>query len=323
MNAPESPEPLVSVVMLSYNHASYIRQAVQSVVDQQRPFPVELLISDDTSSDSSAAIIRELAAAHPDLIRDVSPRERLGLGANFRHTYRQCRGKYIAMLDSDDYWLSRDKLARQAAFMESNPGCSLSFHNAVLWVDWDQTSTVKVPVPVPEFHGGSSFIRRNPVTTMTAMFRRIIDPRILDTLPGLDLQDLPLWVNLADQGSVKYIPDLFGFYRIHRAGTYAKSSNLRRMQFRYESLRRIREFVAPETGRAMDREFVRLLLLLSLRKLVQGGQVSAALQDWRDARKSASRGQLGLLRFLSLMANAIMNGLYFGLGKLLVRRSTS
>ena len=313
--------PLISVVMLSYNHGRYIRQAIQSVIDQERPFAVELLVSDDGSTDDTVSIVDELAAAHPDLIRIVSPKEHLGLGGNFRHTCLQCRGKYIAMLDSDDCWLSRNKLVRQVAALESDPQCTLCFHNAVLWTEWNQTSAMKLPVVVPEFRGGSYFLKRNPITTMTAMFRNTVDRRVLDTLPGLDLQDLPLWVHLADRGSVKCLPDLFGFYRIHRHGTYAQSSNLRRLQARYESLRRIREFVSIETGRAMDRDFARLLLILSLRKLVQHRQIAAARADWREARRSASRGHVGVLTFFGLMMNAVVNGLYFGVGKLLVWRS--
>ncbi|MBI3675252.1 MAG: glycosyltransferase [Proteobacteria bacterium] len=321
MTSGDEPAPLVSVVMLSLNHGRYIRQAIQSVIDQERPFGVELLISDDGSTDDTLSIVAEFAAAHPDLIRIVSPKEHLGLGGNFRHACLQCRGKYIAMLDSDDYWLSRNKLVRQAAALESDPQRTLCFHNAVLWTEWNQTSVMKLAVVVAEFRGGSYFLKRNPITTMTAMFRNIVDRRVLDTLPGLDLQDLPLWVHLADIGSVKCLPDVFGFYRIHRQGTYARSSNLQRLQTRYESLRRVREFVSPETGCAMDREFAGMLLILSLRKLIQNQQIAAARADWREARKSAARGNVGAVAFLSLVTSAIANGLYFGVGKLFVRRS--
>jgi glycosyltransferase involved in cell wall biosynthesis len=323
MTAPTPQQPLISVIMASYNHGRYIRQALQSVVDQERPFPVELVVSDDGSTDDSLSIIAEFAGKYPELVRVVSPEEHLGLGGNFRHAYMQCKGKYVAMLDSDDYWLSRDKLVRQVAVLENDPECTLCFHNAVLWVEWNQTSRMRLAEAVPEFRGGAEFLRRNPVTTMTAMFRNIVDQRILDTLSGLDLQDLPLWVFLADKGTVKFLPDLFGFYRIHGKGTYAQADNTKRIQSRYECLRRIRNYVVPQTQRAMDRDFAQSLLVLAMRKLLQHRDWAAALADWREARRSAARGELGILKFSSLMAAAAGGGLYLALAKLFSRVRTA
>lgn len=314
----DQPVPLVSVVMATYNHGLYIRQAIESVVSQQRPFPVELIISDDASSDDTLAIARELAAKHPDLIRVVSSEQRLGIGGNFRRAYMQCRGKYIAMLDSDDYWLSRDKLVRQVAFMESNPQCTLSFHNAVIWTEWNQTSRMKLPQIVPEFSGGSLFLTRNPVTTMTTMFPRVIDQRIIDILPGMDVQDMPLWVWLADQGSVRCLPDLFGVYRFHKKGTYVQANNLSRLQTKYEWFRRIHDLVAPDTRLVLDRETAKTLLRLSLRKIFQVGHLAAARADWREARLCAAKAGVGFWNFVGMVIDAGLYSGRFALAKVLV-----
>lgn len=56
--------PLVSVCMITYNHAPYIRQAVESVLMQKTDFPVELVIGDDASTDGTSEILRELATVN-------------------------------------------------------------------------------------------------------------------------------------------------------------------------------------------------------------------------------------------------------------------
>lgn len=311
----DQPSPLVSVLMATYNHGAYIRQAIQSVLDQQVPFAVELIISDDASTDDTLAIAKEMAARHPEIIRIVNSGQHLGLGGNFRFAYMQSRGKYIAMLDSDDYWLGRDKLVRQVAVMESDSHCTLSFHNAVIWTEGSRHSRMKLPKAIPEFRGGSYFLTRNPVTTMTAMFPRIIDPRILDALPGLDVQDMPMWIWLADHGSVKCIPDLFAVYRIHKKGTYIQANNLSRLQTKCEWLRRVRDLVLPDTRRALDRELAKTLLNLSLRKMLQMKQPAAASADWREACASAARGGVGVWSFAGMMVSAGLQGASFALAK--------
>ena len=57
--------PLVSVCMTTYNHEAYLAQAIESVLAQQTSFGVELVLGDDCSTDSTAAICREYAAKYP------------------------------------------------------------------------------------------------------------------------------------------------------------------------------------------------------------------------------------------------------------------
>ena len=94
--------PLVSVVMTTYNHAPYLRQAIEGVLAQQTPFDVELVLGEDCSTDATPAICREYAERYPGRVRLVTGPANVGWRANYRRTFEACRGRYVAYCDGDD-----------------------------------------------------------------------------------------------------------------------------------------------------------------------------------------------------------------------------
>jgi glycosyltransferase involved in cell wall biosynthesis len=125
--------PLVSICCLTYNHAPFIRKCLEGFLMQQTNFPIEILIHDDCSTDSTTEIIREYEAKYPDLIFPLYEEEnqysRGGAGKMDLYNYRRARGKYIAYCEGDDYWTDPLKLQKQVDFMEANPEYSVCFHD--------------------------------------------------------------------------------------------------------------------------------------------------------------------------------------------------
>lgn len=113
-------DELVSVVLVTYNHESFIGRAVDSIVNQKHSFQIELLIADDCSTDKTSQIIKEYAARYPDVIKILKREKNLGPTKNLFNAYQQCRGKYIAQLEGDDYWTDAEKLQKQYDFLEQN-----------------------------------------------------------------------------------------------------------------------------------------------------------------------------------------------------------
>lgn len=112
--------PLVSVVMIVYNQEVCVGRAIESVLAQRTNFTVELLISDDCSTDSTATVCRRYAESNP-AIKFVRNSQNKGLVRNYYDTIRRASGKYIADLAGDDYWTDPNKLQAQAELMEANP----------------------------------------------------------------------------------------------------------------------------------------------------------------------------------------------------------
>ncbi|MDR3198680.1 MAG: glycosyltransferase [Planctomycetaceae bacterium] len=119
----QSP-PLVSVCTTTYNAEPYIRQTLDGVLMQKTGFNFEYVIADDASKDRTADLIRDYAERYPQIIRFRRNEKNMGLNANFMKTMLECCGKYIALLDGDDYWTDSNKLQLQVDFMESHRECS-------------------------------------------------------------------------------------------------------------------------------------------------------------------------------------------------------
>jgi SAM-dependent methyltransferase len=91
----------VSVVIPSYNHAAYVRQAVHSVAMQSHR-DIQLVVVDDGSSDASVSIVAEALRAVPDSVFEVH--EHAGIAATMNHGLELTDGEFVCFLDSDDYF---------------------------------------------------------------------------------------------------------------------------------------------------------------------------------------------------------------------------
>lgn len=117
----EKAEPLVSVVMLTYNHRPYIRQALESVLSQVTSFPFEVLVGDDASWDGTSEIVREYAKRYSGQVTGIVRSHNMGATRNLADLFSRCRGRYIAGCEGDDYWTDVDKLEKQVRFLECHP----------------------------------------------------------------------------------------------------------------------------------------------------------------------------------------------------------
>ena len=131
--------PLVSICCITYNHAPFIRKALDGFLMQEPPTGVsadepwyEILIHDDASTDGTTEIIKEYAAKYPDLIFPLYETENQyskGHAADIdMYNYKRARGKYIAYCEGDDYWTDPKKLQKQIDWMDMHPDYSVCFH---------------------------------------------------------------------------------------------------------------------------------------------------------------------------------------------------
>lgn len=241
----------VSVLMTSYQHERYVARALEGVLEQ-RHVSFELIVGDDASTDGTRAIIREYAAAHPDVVRTVLPAANLGCGgkAIFAEITRLSQGEYLAMLDADDYWIDPDKLRRQVDYLDAHPESSMCFHNA--WCRYEE-----VPAPDHLFNtplqpsrlGLRELLDGCPVAACSPMLRRAA----LDPLPAWYLSmpwgDWPLYLLAAEHGDIAYLPEVMGVYRIHRGGMYSGLEPLAALEVLTAFYERLREVLPPDHER--------------------------------------------------------------------------
>ena len=131
-----SAEPAIRVVITTFQHEGFIARAVESVLDQETNFPVELIVIDDCSTDGTAGELDRLSALHPGRFEVRRPPENRNDLYDFGHALDEATTPYLAMLDGDDYWTSPTKLAQQVAFLDAHPEFAIAAH-VVQEVDHD------------------------------------------------------------------------------------------------------------------------------------------------------------------------------------------
>lgn len=201
--------------MITYNHASFIKDAINGVLNQKTKFPVVLIISDDCSTDQTKIEIENLINTTNTSIKIEYIRHscNVGMMPNFIGTLQKSKGKYIALCEGDDFWTDPYKLQKQVDFLEANPDFNICFHRVnvlkgtQLVPDW----ITKCPTDVTDIkdliHYG------NYIHTPSVLFRNI----------GIEFQkgffvtpigDYFLYVLLTQNGGkIKYLDETMAVYR--------------------------------------------------------------------------------------------------------------
>jgi glycosyltransferase involved in cell wall biosynthesis len=131
-------QPLLSVLIITYNHEAYIEQTLDSVIMQQTKFDFDIVIGDDASSDRTRLICEQYVAKYPHLIRLIPHTANVGVVPNYIRTLEACRGKYIAHLDGDDYWIDAEKLQKQVDRLDTEPNLTMCYTSRrVFREDWN------------------------------------------------------------------------------------------------------------------------------------------------------------------------------------------
>ncbi|MCC7071438.1 MAG: glycosyltransferase [Deltaproteobacteria bacterium] len=237
MKAPaEADRPTVSVATITYNHERFIRACVESVQRQQALFRIEHVIGDDASPDGTLSILDELAAKYSDRIRVLRHSENIGMHRNADRTLRACRGRYVALLEGDDQFLSEDKLARQVSFLETHPECSICFHPVTI-VDNDGRAHGVFPEHQPPITTLDDLLRSNFIGTPSVMYRVMPSVQLPSWTGILRSSDWLLHILHAEHGKIGFIDDVRSLYRVHSGGAWTSLAPEKRWASELEMLR--------------------------------------------------------------------------------------
>ncbi|HBR15088.1 MAG TPA: glycosyl transferase family 2 [Candidatus Omnitrophica bacterium] len=223
---PSAQQPKVSVKMVTYNHESFIAQAIESVLMQEVEFDYEIVIGEDSSTDGTRGIVLDYQKRYPDRVRLLLTDRNRGRRHNFLQTLKACRGKYVAMLDGDDYWTSPRKLQKQADFLDTHPGCAICFHNAVMIYENGKAPRLYHREKLKQILKLEDLLYGNIMPTCATMFRN----HLFDEFPGLfdplPFGDWPLQILNARHGDIGYLDEVMSVYRIHSGGLWSRGGEV-------------------------------------------------------------------------------------------------
>lgn len=243
--------PLVSVVMPVHNSAATLGPSVRSVLAQTHT-DLELLITDDASSDDSMDLLRELARQDERVLPEAAARQ--GGAAQARNlAIERSRGDYVAFLDSDDMWLPT-KLEKQLAFA-ATAGTPLTF-TSYYKVDALYSGEAADFVPngrvvwAPERVDYSAMLVQDHIGALTAMYdRRVVGAKLMPDMPKR--QDYALWLSIMRDGTTaRALREPLAVYRSQRAGSLS-SNKLSLVPYNWGLYRRHEQLSVLRSTRAL------------------------------------------------------------------------
>lgn len=225
-------KPKVSIQMCTYNRAHFIKQAIQSVLSQTFS-NWELLIIDDASTDNTKEVV---ASCPPDTrIKYVENESNLGITKNRNKCLNLSQGEYIAVLDSDDYWLDRTKLEKQVEFLDKNPSYALVGTNMQI-VDENNNIIRRAFYQRDDALIKSGILTKNQFCHSSVLYRK----KIVKELGGYDeslviWEDYDLWLRIGINSKFDNLSLISTAYRKHENQSDSKK--------RKESLKFLSEII--------------------------------------------------------------------------------
>ena len=213
--------PVVCIRCTTYNHESYIAQALDGFIMQETDFPFEVIVHDDASTDKTADIIREYAAKYPKIIKPIYETE--NQYSKKDNSLRKimdnaCKGEFMAICEGDDYWIDPLKLQKQVDYLRAHPKCSLvrteinRLYQKTGFVEKCFFTKIKKENnrdTLEDYIWNAWF-----AAPCTWLYRSDIPPR-----PSLNgkkyfIGDILMLLNFASFGDIHFMPDVTAVYRI-------------------------------------------------------------------------------------------------------------
>ena len=211
----EREDGLVSIIMPSYNTAPYIKQTIQSVLDQTYT-NWELIIVDDYSTDNTDEVVDTIKDCR---IRYFKNEKNSGAAISRNKALRKAKGQWIAYLDSDDLWMP-EKLEKQIKFMEEN-GCAFSYTNyEEIDVDGNKTG---VKVTGPKKITKTGMFNYCWPGCLTVMY----DANKIGLIQIEDIKknnDYAMWLKVCRKADCYLLDEILGQYRKGRVGSVSTHS---------------------------------------------------------------------------------------------------
>lgn len=223
-----SNQPLVSVVITTYNRAEYIKRAIKSVLTQTYK-NIEVIIVDDSSIDETPSILSELSEREPKIIILIN-KTNLGAVKSANIGVKGSKGKYIARLDDDDFWRDAKKLEKQVSFFEMNPEYNL-VGGGVIKIDKEGKEIIRYLSPENDKDIRKTILINNVFVHSTVLFRR----NIFEKVGGYDErfvfgEDMELWLRMGKIGKFYNFQEFFVYYLDHEYDNSIYTSRSYRMR---------------------------------------------------------------------------------------------
>jgi len=288
---------VVAIWMVTYNHENYIKQAVESVMNQKTDFQFKLFIGEDFSTDKTKEICIALQNKYSEKIKLFIQNKNIGANNNAMQIYKACLesgAKYIAMCEGDDFWTDPLKLEKQVDILEKNEQIGLVYSNyRIVDANCNILEEQKYSSKMPSGNIISELIKGQFPWTLTVCFRSNLLKGFEDLIfnPRYHMGDFPLWLHLGLRHQFKYLDCVTASYRRNEGSiTDSNRSYLKKVDFIYSWNNILKDFIREKEVTDIKllnqiNKLIQLKLLSAFRHCLRNHDYLKASEIWTDANK--------------------------------------
>lgn len=215
----------VNIILITYNHAEYIRRTLESILMQKTVYDVEIIVADDSSPDNTVDIIKEYENQSSFSFTFLPKTVNLGYNLNYRRAFAACTGNYVAIMEGDDYWVQSNHLQNHVDHLEKQYGASMSYNRHIrLFSDqnreeiFDWTSDNDYELVTTEQLALGNRIGNLSCCVFRGDLIRNLDPNLFD----MEIADWMLGMYMGQFGPLLYLKEVTTTYRIHDNGQWSR-----------------------------------------------------------------------------------------------------
>lgn len=234
-------EMKLSICVIVYNHAKYIKECLNGIFIQKADFNIEVIISEDCSTDNSRQIIDDFFkdTEVPDNITVIRKYHsaNLGMNRNVKYALELASGTYITLIEGDDYWDSPDKLNLQVTFLDENSEFSTVTNETGIVNEYGEflgqffTGRKLVEIERKQEFSIADYLKYDCLFhTSSLVYRNLFKGKCLPDLMLTAMSlDQAIFILFTPTDRIWFMTEKMGNYRVHSGGI-TQSNNHRNLK---------------------------------------------------------------------------------------------
>lgn len=224
MSSWKNTEPVVTIVCITFNQSSYIRDAMDGFLKQKTQYPFLIAVHDDCSTDGTLQILEEYEKRYPHIV--VIYKESENQYSKGRKVFCDImlplvKTPFVAVCEGDDYWIDPDKLESQIRYLKNHDSCALVVHghNKLLPNGNQILCTIEKERDITS---EEIIENRISIATNTYVFRNGLVNLTSNIFTSSPVGDIPLRIMLSLEGSVHYFIQPMSVYRVNARNSWTE-----------------------------------------------------------------------------------------------------
>lgn len=275
--------PSATVIVNCYNHEPYLYDCLEGILLQRANFSFDVIVADDFSTDNSRQIIDSYVEKFPSVFKTSYTNRNYGGAVSFGKALAKATGKYLFIIDGDDFWTHTKCMQHKVDFLEENRGIHMCSSSCVEFHMKD-SSVIREEFGATCYYSFEELLCRHLCGNVSRNCFRMSTLRAYGELPEPMLYDLPLALLMANKGLVAKLPEYHSTYRVTGRGVWSRLSEEEKKQQVATSITHIAAFFShrivspgvPPTdspldvsGKELVKELVRRIRQKNLKELIQ------------------------------------------------------